>query len=227
MSSNKGRPGRVAPTNYFYQLSTRIVYIMSTRDLIRSVIPFIVALAVIGLIWKLYSLTVPSYLLPPPEQVFERLSKSINDPKFYTSIGRSLARLGGGFAIAVAVGVSVGLLSSTVKAFREYARAFLAILQSVPPIAYLPLLILILGFGDKSVLWVITLAALFPIAINALSAVEQVNQVYLAAAKNLGANPRQVATRVYLPNFIWILKPERNFYQFENSFHWPKQYPEL
>lgn len=178
---------------------------MTPRDLVRSTLPFVIALGAIVLIWKLYSLSVPSYLLPPPEQVFERYSKVMNDPKFYASIGRSLARLGGGFAIATLIGVSVGLLSSTVKAFRNYARAFLAIMQSVPPIAYLPLLILLLGFGDKSVLWVITLAALFPIAINALAAVEQVNSVLLSAAKNLGANPRQLATRVYLPAALPVL----------------------
>ena len=178
---------------------------MNFRTALRSTIPFVTAIVAILSLWKLFALFTPSYLLPPPEKVFGRLQKVFRDPEFFASVGRSLLRLGVGFALASLVGVIVGLLASAVAPFRTYARAFLALLQSVPPIAYLPLLILLLGFGDRAVLWVITLAALFPIAINAVAAVESVNKVYLAAARNLGARPRQLATRVYLPAALPVL----------------------
>lgn len=178
---------------------------MNVRTALRSIIPFVTAIVAILAVWKLFALFTPSYLLPPPEKVFSRFPKAFNDPEFFASVGRSLLRLGVGFALASLVGVAIGLLASAIAPFRTYARAFLALVQSVPPIAYLPLLILLLGFGDRAVLWVITLAALFPIAINAVAAVEGVNKVYLAAARNLGARPRQLALRVYLPAALPVL----------------------
>lgn len=178
---------------------------MTSRTILRSILPFVTAIVAILVVWKLFALFTPSYLLPPPEKVFSRFSRTFNDPEFFASVGRSLLRLGVGFALASLGGIAIGLLASAVAPFRAYARAFLALLQSVPPIAYLPLLILLLGFGDRAVLWVITLAALFPIAINAVAAVEGVNTVYIAAARNLGAGPRQLALRVYLPAALPVL----------------------
>ncbi|MDQ3397948.1 MAG: ABC transporter permease subunit [Deinococcota bacterium] len=178
---------------------------MILRKAIVTVIPFVTAMVAILVVWKLVALFTPSYLLPPPERVFGRFQRALDNPEFFASIGRSLVRLATGFAVASLLGVGTGLLASAVAPFRAYARAFLAILQSVPPIAYLPLLILLLGFGDKAVLWVITFAALFPIAINAVAAVEQVSGVYVAAARNLGAGPRQLALWVYLPAALPVL----------------------
>lgn len=161
--------------------------------------PLLSAAGSLLLAWKLASLALPAYLLPSPEEVLRALPTAARDSEFVSSVGRSLARLGAGFALAVSVGVSVGLFASVLPTFRAYARALFSILQSVPPIAYLPLLILLLGFGDRAILWVVTLAALFPIAINAVAAVEQMNELHVAAARNLGARPWQLALRIYLP----------------------------
>ncbi|AEB12482.1 ABC transporter permease [Marinithermus hydrothermalis] len=161
--------------------------------------PFLAAVGSLLLAWKLAALALPAYLLPPPEAVLRALPTAAQDPEFIASVGRSLLRLGAGFALALGSGVTIGLLASILPIFRAYARALLSILQAVPPIAYLPLLILILGFGDRAILWVITLAALFPIAINAIAAVEQMRWVHIAAARNLGARPHHLALRVYLP----------------------------
>jgi NitT/TauT family transport system permease protein len=56
--------------------------------------------------------------------------------------------------------------------FRRYSRAVVSILQSVPPIAWVPLFIILLGFGDYPIILVILIAAFFPMAVSVMNAVE-------------------------------------------------------
>jgi NitT/TauT family transport system permease protein len=76
------------------------------------------------------------------------------------------------------------------------------VIRPIPPIAYIPLAILWFGLGNPPALFLIALGAFFPVLMNTIAGVRQVDSIYLRAARNLGANQRTLFVRVMLPAAI-------------------------
>jgi NitT/TauT family transport system permease protein len=100
------------------------------------------------------------------------------------------------------LGVAIGLVSGVWPFFQRYSRALISILQSVPPIAWVPLFIITLGFGDRPIILVILISAVFPMAVNVMSAVEQVEPMRVDVARLMGASRGQLIAKVYAPEVI-------------------------
>ncbi|MBI4526353.1 MAG: ABC transporter permease [Deltaproteobacteria bacterium] len=164
--------------------------------------PFAIAFLTILAGWQVAAWIFPSFLIPSPSQVFVRLSKEFGREVFLTTVARSFARLAVGFSLACFLGLTVGLLSGVWSFFRLYSRALVSILQSVPPIAWVPLFIILLGFGDYPIVLVILIAAFFPMAVSVMNAVEQVDRLRVDVARLMGANRAQLVTKVYAPEVV-------------------------
>lgn len=152
--------------------------------------------------WQIAALMVPSYLVPSPAQVMIRLSSELRREAFLWTIARSFVRLAIGFTLACILGLVVGLISGIWTFFRRYSRAVVSILQSVPPIAWVPLFIILLGFGDYPIILVILIAAFFPMAVSVMNGVEQVDRMRVDVARLLGASRTQLISKVYAPEVI-------------------------
>ncbi|HEY4720133.1 MAG TPA: ABC transporter permease [Candidatus Methylomirabilis sp.] len=152
--------------------------------------------------WQVAALLLPAYLIPSPGRVMLRLSQELRREAFLVTIGRSFVRLSIGFVLACLLGLVMGLVSGIWAFFRRYARTLVSILQSVPPIAWVPLFIILFGFGDYPIILVIIIAAFFPMTVSVMNAVEQVDVLRVDVARLLGANRRQLITKVYAPEVI-------------------------
>ncbi len=111
----------------------------------------------------------------------------------------SLFRVTWGFGLAVLVGVPVGLFLGW---FRPAYWAFNPIIQvfrPISPIAWIPLSILWFGVSDAAPVFLIFLASVFPISVSASAAVQNLQPVYLRAARNFGLGRVQLFRRVILP----------------------------
>jgi NitT/TauT family transport system permease protein len=166
------------------------------------ILPYAVALLAILAGWQLSALLFPAYLIPPPRKVFSRLIEELGRPAFLVTLGRSFYRLAVGFVLASALGIAIGLLCGIWKFFRRVVRALVSILQSVPPIAWVPLFIVLLGFGDAPIILVIIIAAFFPMTVSVMNAVEQVDGLHLDVARVLGADRAQLVAKVYAPAVV-------------------------
>ncbi|CAM5217596.1 NitT/TauT family transport system permease protein OS=Castellaniella defragrans OX=75697 GN=HNR28_000285 PE=3 SV=1 [Castellaniella defragrans] len=82
--------------------------------------------------------------------------------------------------------------------FREVLKLAIIVLQSIPSIAWVPLFLILMGFGNLPIIVVIALAAFFPAALSVMNATESVLQTHVSAARVMGANP-DMLRRVYLP----------------------------
>ncbi len=163
------------------------------------VLPYAAAGLTILAAWTLAALFSPAYLIPPPTEVLVRLAHELVNPKFLLTVGRSFWRLGVGFGLASALGVLVGLATGLWGPVRRYTRGMVSILQSIPPVAWVPLFILVLGFGDRPIILVIVLSAFFPMAVGVMNAVEQVDPLHLDVARLMGAGRLGLARKVYAP----------------------------
>ena len=164
--------------------------------------PYAIAFLSILAGWQIAALILPSYLIPSPRRVIVRLSSELGRKAFLVTIGRSFLRLSIGFTLASLLGLAVGLVSGIWPFFRRTVRALVAILQSVPPIAWVPLFIILLGFGDYPIILVILIAAFFPMAVAVMNAVEQVEPLHIDVARLLGASRMQLITKVYAPEVV-------------------------
>ena len=104
-----------------------------------------------------------------------------------------------GFAIAVMLGLSLGLVMSLSAFWRDVLLPVFNFVRPVPPLAWIPLALLWFGLGDASKLFVMVLAAAVPLVINTLAGVAQIDRHLLEAARVQGARGRVWLVHVILP----------------------------
>jgi NitT/TauT family transport system permease protein len=111
----------------------------------------------------------------------------------------SLYRVVVGFAIGGGLALPLGLAMGAIPAVYAWLNPLVQILRPIPPIAYIPLAILWFGLGNPPAVFLIALGAFFPVLMNTIAGVRQVDGIYLRAARSLGAGRGTVFLRVILP----------------------------
>jgi NitT/TauT family transport system permease protein len=159
----------------------------------------VLAIGLILLVWQIVSWFLPSYLMPGVPTVLMRIWEEIQSPAFRTAVTDSLVRLGIGWGAALVLGISFGLLSGILYFFHEVLKSAIIITQSIPSIAWVPLFLILMGFGDLPIIVVVAQAAFFPAALSVMNATENVQQVHVSAARVMGASRWDMLRRVYLP----------------------------
>jgi taurine transport system permease protein len=135
----------------------------------------------------------------PVAEGVDRTIKGYQNYYLWEHLLASLQRIGAGVGIAVLVAVPLGLLMASVRWFGLLLDPYLNFLRSLPPLAYIGLLIVWFGFGDAPKIWLLFLAAFPPIAIATISGVRGVREDQINAVRTLGATRRQVLVHVTLP----------------------------
>lgn len=151
--------------------------------------------------WWLLSVTglANPALLPSPVTVAKAIAELSADGSLFVSIGVSLGRALGGFLLAAAIGVPLGILVGRLPTVAALVNPWVELLRPVPPIAFLPLVVLWFGITETSKLIVVCYGALFPILINTVHGVTSVENNLFRAARALGASDRQIFYLVVLP----------------------------
>ncbi len=111
----------------------------------------------------------------------------------------SLARVFGGFAIAAAIGVPLGMLVGRVALARDALDPLLQLLRPIPVTAWLPLALIIFGIGVKSALFLVFLGSFYPVFMNTAFGARNVEPRLFEAAAMLGVSPRAMFWKVVLP----------------------------
>jgi NitT/TauT family transport system permease protein len=104
-----------------------------------------------------------------------------------------------GFLIGGALALPLGLLMGASNVVYSIFNPIIQIFRPIPPIAFIPLSILWFGLGNPPAYFLISLGAFFPILMNTISGVRNVDSIYIRAARNLGANGFVLFRRVILP----------------------------
>ncbi|MES2536103.1 MAG: ABC transporter permease subunit [Pseudomonadota bacterium] len=162
----------------------------------------VVAIFFILLMWQIAAWILPSFLMPGVPTVIARLWQEIQSPDFRAALGGSLFRLGTGYGVALVLGIGFGLIGAVLFYFREVLKSAIIILQSIPSICWVPLFLIVMGFGSLPIIVVVALAAFFPAALSVMNATESVQRVHVAAARVMGASRWDLLRRVYLPAVV-------------------------
>jgi NitT/TauT family transport system permease protein len=160
---------------------------------------FILAVAFILFLWQVAAWSLPDFLMPDVHTVVVRLWQEMQSESFRTALWGSLGRLGAGYGSAMVLGIGFGLIGAVLYFFREVLKSAIIILQSIPSIAWVPLFLIVMGFGSLPIIVVVAIAAFFPAALSVMNATESVQHVHVSAARVMGASRWDMLKRVYLP----------------------------
>jgi NitT/TauT family transport system permease protein len=138
-------------------------------------------------------------VFPEPLEVLKGLAELSRKGLLWRYMGDSLRRASLGFSLAVLFGIPVGLVLGWYPAAAQTANPVIQMLRPISPIAWIPLAIVWFGIGDSSAVFLIFLAAFFPVTVATTNAVRNVPQVFRRAGRNFGLSPVQVLTRVVFP----------------------------
>ena len=118
---------------------------------------------------------------------------------FLTDIGMTVWRVLGGFVMAAAVAVPLGIAMGAYKSVEALLEPFVSFARYLPASAFVPLLILWAGIGESQKLLVIFIGAVFQIVLMVAGQVGQTRRDLVEAAYTLGASDGGVIRRVLLP----------------------------
>ena len=159
---------------------------------------------VILLIWETASRTglVAPYMLPAPTQILHTLFILIARGELIPHILVSLMRSLIGFVAGSALGIIIGIMMGWSRLFEDLADIPLQALRAVPKSALFPLIIIWLGLGEVSKIFLVALPGFFMCLINTISGVKGVDKLMVKAALTLGAKDWQILKEVVLPSAL-------------------------
>ncbi len=177
--------------------------------------------------WQLAVAGTGTKMVPPPLEVGRTLWDLCfggihDDPFSHSILGHLLAsaqRVYGGFFLAVALALPLGLLIGRVPLIRELLDPTLQALRPIPVTAWLPLSMIFFGLGPKAAIFLVFLGAFYPILLNTTFGVRAVEARLFEAAVMLGCSGSAMFRKVVLPaampsiftglrlghGFAWIL----------------------
>lgn len=179
----------------------------ATRPIPTALISTLTVGVILGL-WGLasaYALVSPVFL-PSPGQVvialYNLVVKGFVDATLAEHVGASLTRIFGALIASIIIGIPAGLAIGTSRVGRGILDPIVEFLRPLPPLAYLPLVIIWVGIGEASKITVIALSMLPSIILSTSAGVRAVSKDHINAARSLGAGKRQVLTEVVLPSAV-------------------------
>jgi NitT/TauT family transport system permease protein len=175
-------------------------------DAVRRLDPRLPGLAIITpaalvAIWALVAWLrfFPPSLFPAPDAVARGLVAELLSGRLFTDTIASLFRVTSGFLLAVLLGVPMGLLIGHSAIARAGLLPVINFFRSLSPLAWIPFAVLWLGIGDAPAIFLIFMAAFFPIVLATSAAVANVPRVFFRVGRDLGLEGARLMREVTLP----------------------------
>lgn len=178
-------------------LSNKLVNKILNKDTLSLVIFISVFLAVWQLVYMAEVL--PKLSLPSPLAVGQTITELVLDFTLVKGTAFTLWRLFLGFLISLTLGLIIGLLMIKFQQFGKTMSSFAVGLQSFPSIAWIPFAILLIGFNDSGILFVVVMSCVFSVMLSTYSGLRNVPPIYIRAARNMGAKGFTLFRYVLIP----------------------------
>ncbi|MCA2217604.1 ABC transporter permease [Jidongwangia harbinensis] len=178
----------------------------------RRILLRLLALAVLYALWEVAArVTRNPTFIPPPSAVWHQLveTSSTHDGRrgysghlLIEHLGVSLRRILVGSAIGIGAGLVLGVVMGSVAWIRVVVEPVVTFIRALPPLAYFSLFIIWFGIDETPKIWLLSIAAMPPVAVAAAAAVYSAPTALVEAARALGAGRRQVIRDVVLPSAL-------------------------
>ena len=150
-------------------------------------------------IWHYAVIYTQTKIFPSPLAVQKGFAELFHNGLLGRYVLDSLRRVGTGFSLALGLGIPVGLVFGWYPAVGAVVNPVIQILRPISPLAWIPVAIVIFGVGDVSAIYLIFLAAFFPIVVSSMNGVRNVPSMFRRAGRKFGLAPAQLLAKVVFP----------------------------
>jgi sulfonate transport system permease protein len=190
-------PSRVRPSDS-QELSTK------KRKMGESLRSWMRALALPLLLLVTWDLSVrfnivPSSLVASPSMTLQDLISMISDGKLAAHCAISLKRLLFGFGIGTSIGIMLGMAIGISRLFAELIEPTIALLAPIPAIAWVPMLIMMLGIGDTAKIALIAFGTVFVVTLHTSHGIRSTGREFVELSEVLGKSKRELLIDVLFP----------------------------
>jgi NitT/TauT family transport system permease protein len=137
--------------------------------------------------------------LPPFSDVIAAGWQLAQSGELYDDVAASLLRAMSGFLISVVLIVPLGLAVGWYARLGDLLNQFIEVCRNTAPLALLPVFILLLGIGEFSKITMVIYSCAWPLLLNTIAGVKQVDPLLIKSARTMGATPEQLFRKVILP----------------------------
>lgn len=161
---------------------------------------FLVIAIPAAILWETVPRTgiVSSALIPPLSEVFLSFFNILVHRHLTAHLLSSILSFTAGLFLAAAIAVPAGIAMGWNTVIRNHTLPFLQILSPIPPIAWIPITVVVFGIGLPMKIFLIFIGAVYPIVFNTYQAVKDTDQRYLLSARSFGAGEFTIIMHVYI-----------------------------
>lgn len=156
-------------------------------------------LAMLLLAWSLIAAQMPQGLFASPMQTLAAAKVMLAEGRLYKAVFASLQVYLSGAALAAIIGIGMGLLMGALPFFGRTIDVFVYALAATPRVAFIPLIIVILGLGLQAKVFIVFLGAVMPIILNTYAGVRAADRDLIEMARAAGASQGRIFAHVIVP----------------------------
>ena len=176
--------------------------VASTRGALSRFVPALGLFIAVLVVWEGVSriFKLPEFVLPAPTAIFAVLIAHQRDLGYaaYVTAREVLY----GFLFSAVIGAAVALVTARFAAFGRALYPLVVLFQTVPKVALAPLFILWFGFDLAPKVVLIVVIAFFPVAINMMVGLQNVDPNLIALMRSVGASRNEILMRIQIPNSL-------------------------
>jgi NitT/TauT family transport system permease protein len=166
----------------------------------------IVRLVTLGLLlgsWELYAQDVSPALLAPPSRIAEKFYVLVVvDGALIGALAQSVTTMAIGLALSIAVGIPTGMIMGRFRTAEAVLDPYVMFLYVLPSVAFVPVLVVMLGLDIRLRLALIFMSAVFPLIINTIAGVKHVDSELIDGGRSFTASERQIMWTILLPGSL-------------------------
>ncbi len=167
-------------------------------------VPMMASLLLWAVLWEIVGQLDVTILLPPLSRVLVRMVEIVPTPTFLSALWVTAYTFVLGNVIAIAVGVPLGILMGRSELADRIFLPWVNLFLSAPLTALVPVIMVIFGLGDTTIILTVILFAIWIIVLDARAGVRSISPSLVEMAKSFGASPWQAFSRIY----VWAALPE-------------------
>ncbi|RYE50456.1 MAG: ABC transporter permease subunit, partial [Hyphomicrobiales bacterium] len=167
-------------------------------------LPAMSSLLLWALLWEVVGQLDLTFFVPPFSEVLITLFGLIQTPAFQTALATTAYAFLVGTGLAILIGIPIGILMGKTRILDELLLPWVNIFISAPLTALVPVLMVLFGFGTKTIVITTALFAIWIIILNARAGVMQINRSMVEMGRSFGASPLDAFFKIYL----WAALPE-------------------
>ena len=174
--------------------------LLVSSDKKRATIDIIIIVGILLVAWQLLTQTLgllSEFLYPSPQSVLGQFKA--DGAELLVHLVASVKLLASGLILAIAFGIPFGIFTASNKRLEFVVRPIANVLSPIPPIVWVPYAIAILPSFQASSTFIIFIGAFWPIFINTLNGVTNIDSRYIKSAQTLGLNQYTMITKIVIP----------------------------